>query len=607
MQHFNTGALVLYHGKCATISAVNKEKIEIRIEGGSGKSVRPKDVEFLHPGPVGALPPAVLPDPDFSEIVELMDGETLPFAEFTDLAYGSNSASAAYSAYLALSAKLWFDGSLEAGVTPRDPDAVAATLAAQQAKADEKANRDALLERIRNGAVTPDDRVNLREIEQVALGKAPSSKLLRDLGIEALPAKAHDLLLKLGVWDELQNPWPSRFDVELANPTQELPPPPPEERADLTGQLAYAIDDEGSNDPDDAIAYADGLLWVHVADPAASVTPDSPVDLEARERGENLYLPEGISHMLPPSATELFGLGLQAASPAISFGIRITDNGEAVLEKLLLSTVKVTRLTYESAAAHWDEAPLREIRTCLERFKERRRAEGALFIQLPEVKIRLIDGRVVISPCSVTPERELVANAMLAAGSAVAKFALEHEIPLPFVVQPPPENEVNSEDDSFTGMYALRKSCLPSAVQSTPGRHSGLGLEPYVRVTSPLRRYADLLAHQQLRRYLKQEPLLDTETLESRTFQSEAGALTRRKLERTANEFWTLVYLMQHPEWTGQAILAYKQDDRLTFVIPELAYEFKNRFGGKLQLGETVNIRLAGVDLAGLAARLRIE
>ena len=121
-------------------------------------------------------------------------------------------------------------------------------------------------------------------------------------------------------------------------------------RADLTGMVSYAIDDEGSNDPDDAIGFADGLVWVHVADPAAVVTPDSPADLEARERGENLYLPERISHMLPPEATDIFGLGLQEISPAMSFGIRITPEGEAVLEKIELSTIRAERSRWRASA-----------------------------------------------------------------------------------------------------------------------------------------------------------------------------------------------------------------------------------------------------------------
>lgn len=238
--------------------------------------------------------------------------------------------------------------------------------------------------------------------------------------------------------------------------------------------VSYAIDDEGSNDPDDAVGFADGLVWVHVADPAAVVTPDSPADLEARERGENLYLPERISHMLPPEATDIFGLGLQEISPAMSFGIRITPEGEAVLEKIELSTIRAERLTYESAAAHWEEEPLASLRAELERFKEKRRAEGALFIQLPEVKIRVVDGEVKISPCAITRERELVANAMLAAGSAVAKYAEAHDIALPFVVQrrrrlksaAPP-----SRICTHCARPARRAWCRPSP-ESTPGLDS---------------------------------------------------------------------------------------------------------------------------------------
>lgn len=601
----NSGALVLYHGKFAAVTAINKEKIEIRIEGGAAKSVRPKDVEFLHRGPVSVLPPKLLPEPDCAELLELMEGETLPFREFLLLAYSADTPEAAASAWELISRNIWFRGSPEEGVTGRSPEEVAAALAIRDAKADEKAAREALLERIRSGAVLPEDRVNLREIEQVALGNAPSSRLLRDLGIEATPEKAHQLLLRLGVWDFLTDPWPSRAGIELTEPDCTLAPLPDEERVDLTAMTAYAIDDEGSDDPDDAVSFADGLVWVHVADPAASVTPECDADNEAAARGENLYLPEKVVHMLPPEATERFGLGLQPVSPALSFGIRIAPDGAAHLEQMVLSTVRVERLTYHSAGERWEEEPLSSLRRELERFRERRRADGALFIQLPEVKLRVVDGTVQITPCFVTPERELVANAMLAAGSAVAGWAAEREIPMPFVAQVPPEAEPGG--GSMVEMFALRRACAPSTVQCSPGRHAGLALEPYVRVTSPLRRYADLLAHQQLRRVLKKEELLSADWLESRLVLSEAAALERRRLERTVNEYWTLVYLAQHPEWTGRAVLVDRQDDRLTFLVPELAYEYKNRFGGRVNLGEELEVRLAAVDPAALIARMRIE
>ena len=40
MQKYNAGALVVYHGKSAQVSAVSADKIEIRIEGGASKSGR---------------------------------------------------------------------------------------------------------------------------------------------------------------------------------------------------------------------------------------------------------------------------------------------------------------------------------------------------------------------------------------------------------------------------------------------------------------------------------------------------------------------------------------------------------------------------------------
>ena len=72
-----------------------------------------------------------------------------------------------------------------------------------------------------------------------------------------------------------------------------------EPRRDLTHLPAFAIDDEENQDPDDAVSLDGERLWVHVADVAALVAPDSEADLEARGRGANLYLPERIVNMLP--------------------------------------------------------------------------------------------------------------------------------------------------------------------------------------------------------------------------------------------------------------------------------------------------------------------
>ncbi len=604
MASCQTGALLCYHGKSAVVVSVSGDKIEIRTEGGNTKSVRPKDVEWIHPGPVRELPPSVLETPGLEEFLELIGEETLPFGEFAELLYSVSTPAAFWSAYLLLNEGLWFSGSVGSGVKARPRAEIDAALNAAREKAESRERYNTLLERIRKNALRPEDRPFLCEVEELARGKSQNCRILRDLDIEATPEKAHQLLLRLGVWSLLEDPLPVRAGMDMENPSFELPPSPAEERIDWTGMVSLAIDNSFSGDPDDAVGFADGLLWVYVADPASVVTSGSEADLFAARAGENLYLPEKTVHMLPLSATERFGLGLQETNPAISFGIRIEDDGRPVLEKLLLSTVKVERLTYETARERMDRSPLAEIQTALARFREYRLRNGALLIRMPEVHLFLQDGNVCVEPVELTAERELVANAMLAAGAAAADFAVEKEIPMPFAAQSPIEERPGG--DTLSAMHALRRACPPGCVIPTPAPHSGLGLPAYIRVTSPLRRYVDLLAHQQLRRYLRGEALLTGGELEERFLPAEKEGMFRRKLERQVNEYWTLVWLAQHPDWSGNAVAVNRAGESTTLLIEELAYEFKSRACVHAAMDEVLPVRLVSVDPAMLTAHFSI-
>ena len=247
------------------------------------------------------------------------------------------------------------------------------------------------------------------------------------------------------------------------------------------------------------------------------------------------------------------------------------------------------------------------MREALERFRQRRMADGALFIKLPEVKTKLKDGEITITPCPVTPERELVANAMLCAGAAVAGFMNKEGIPFPFVTQAPPDIDVDTLGDSLADMFQLRRNCAAGVTGIAGGKHSGLGLEPYSRVTSPLRRYADLLAHQQIRRYIKQEPLLDLEYIEKRLTRADDAGNARHKLEKYANEYYLLHYLKRHPDWQGRGTVVEKQGERLTVLIPEFAYCCKCRYNGGLREGDEVELRYNAADPVELKVHLQVS
>ena len=187
MQKYNAGALVVYHGKSAQVSAVSADKIEIRIEGGASKSVRAKDIEFLHPGPVSSLPPRALPEPDCGEIMELMEGETFPFSEFAELLYSENTPASFWAAYQLLSQGIYFTGSPADGVKARPKEEIEAELAAIRAKTQAKEQRAALLDRIRSGAILPQDRPLMSESEQLAYGRSENSRLMRERLFSLLP------------------------------------------------------------------------------------------------------------------------------------------------------------------------------------------------------------------------------------------------------------------------------------------------------------------------------------------------------------------------------------------------------------------------------------
>jgi exoribonuclease-2 len=371
-----------------------------------------------------------------------------------------------------------------------------------------------------------------------------------------------------------------------------------EARVDLTHLAAFAIDDEGSQDPDDAISIAGNRLWVHVADVAALVPSDSAADLEARARGANLYLPEGTVPMLPEHATRSLGLGLAEISPALSFGIDVHPEGDIVGVEIVPSWVRVTRLTYDEVETRLAEAPFQRFDQLTQTLASRRQGHGAINIALPEVKVLLQAGQVSLCPLPPLRSRALVQEAMLMAGVAAARYAMEHGIPFPFTTQDPPETSELPE--GLAGMYALRRTLKRSQQTTVPGAHAGLGLDVYARVTSPLRRYLDLVGHQQLRAYLRGTTLLGEQEVLARVGAAEAVTGAVRHAEALTDRHWTLVYLLQHPDWRGEGILVDKRERRGTILIPTLGLETRLHLHEDWPLNCALSLTLSGINLAEL-------
>lgn len=623
---FHPGSLVLYKKHPARVVSIG-ERIEIALENGDVARVRPKDLTLLHPGPLGSL--AVL-HPLEGEVnlawqVMRESGEALPLSELAELIYGEYTPASAWATWQLIEDNLYFCGTSEE-VVARTEQHVAEEQATRQARVAEAHAWEEFVQRARLGCIDPQaDKRYLREVEDLACGRRNDSRLLRELGRSERPENAHAMLLSCGAWDYQVDPYPARLGLPTAPPACDLPALPDEPRLDLTDLPAFAIDDRNNTDPDDAISliscrideegqFLGGRLWVHIADAAALVAPDSAADQEARARGATLYLPEGPVPMLPPAAIFSLGLGLQPVSPALSFDLELNATGEIVSVDVQPSWVRVQRLSYEVAEERLDEEPLSGLYAMAQAYIVRRQAAGALSgataIDLPEVMIRVTGGQVSIEPVLRLRSRALVREAMILAGEAAARFALQRGIPFPFVVQEPPSPPAyssglatpsfSSGEMSMAQRFAMRRWLKRSQVSSLPAPHAGVGLPAYSRATSPLRRYLDLVAHQQLRASLRGgEPLSEAAMVE-RIGNAEALTGAVNQAEALSRRHWTLVYLSQHPGWQGEGVLVEKNGLRGTLILPGLALETPVHLREDLPLDSRLALAVRSINLPEL-------
>ncbi|MBI4926891.1 MAG: RNB domain-containing ribonuclease, partial [Anaerolineae bacterium] len=347
-------------------------------------------------------------------------------------------------------------------------------------------------------------------------------------------------------------------------------------------------------------------IWVHVADVSALVKPDSALDQEARARAETLHLPEMHIHLFPQAVTAALGLGLQPVSPAFSFGIDLAPDGSIQTVEVTPSWVRVERVSYAQANQRMAEPAL----AGLERMADLRRAyrlsHGAIDIDLPEVRVHVDEaGEVFIDPILTLRSRRVVEESMILAGEAAARFAVEHRIPSLYSNQDAPDEVV--PHDTLAGMFAMRRFLRRSQVRVQPGPHAGLGLAGYSQATSPLRRALDLTVHQQLRAWLKGEPLQDESRLVERIGMVDAVVPALRKAERDSEKHWTLVYLLRKPGWQGKAVLVNRFGGQATILVPELALEAKLALPAALGLDEELQVACTGIDLPQLEFSLKLS
>jgi ribonuclease R len=346
---------------------------------------------------------------------------------------------------------------------------------------------------------------------------------------------------------------------------------------DRREEVTVTIDDDASRDLDDALVAAwDGEpdspvhVAVHIADAASAVGVDSPADRYARTMATTTYFAVGgAAPMLDPALSEdALSLLPGVDRSVLSVDFLVQPDGSLRDVAVNLGIINVTaRLSYAAVAAFRESLDVADLvagahgpngaspddatavaagvvalseaarRLGVER--DARDSLDGLFMPA-QLEAAIVDGKIRAVDADPHPRaQQVVERLMVATNELVAKWALDHDVPVLFrthlgfdpervdavraagaaagvdLSDPPTPSAVVGAVARLRGEGATERADLlataaagavaRATMSAEPSGHEGLDAAAYTQFTSPIRRYGDLVVHRQVRAALAGE------------------------------------------------------------------------------------------------------
>ena len=313
----------------------------------------------------------------------------------------------------------------------------------------------------------------------------------------------------------------------------------------LAESPVFSLDDIGTTEIDDAFSVrritADVLrIGIHIAAPALGIAPGSVMDAIARDRLSTAYMPGQKFTMLPEDVIAAYSLDGGGAKPSISLYFEVSETDWAVrgyttrLERVSIAA-NLRHAQYDGLNQLFEsggEAGLRfesELRSlwrvaCGLEDKRGRPSAGAGAL---DYSFYVENDRVRIVPRRRgAPLDKLVSEMMILANSTWGELLAERDVAAIYRVQ-------------STGK--VRMSVHPEP-------HEGLGVSCYAWMTSPLRRYVDLINQWQLTAAVagRRAPFArNSDTLLAALRAFEVTHVRFDEHQRAMETYWCLRWLVQ--------------------------------------------------------------
>ena len=358
--------------------------------------------------------------------------------------------------------------------------------------------------------------------------------------------------------------------------------------------LAFSIDDATTTEIDDAfsvskLANGNWRIGVHIAVPALSILPGSPLDEIAAARLSTVYMPGRKITMLPDEIVELFTLGENSRCPALSMYLEVAPDLTIIDQKTVVDHVDIAaNLRHDTLEPVFNEDsvitgagdyPYKQELLLLWQFatklKETRgKPDGQRMF--PDYNFTVVNEHVTIDERQRdTPIDRVVSELMIHVNSQWGKMLAEATISAIY----------RTQDNGKVRM------------STAPAPHQGLGVAQYMWSSSPLRRYVDFINQRQLLACLRgEEPPYPhrSDMLFGTIRDFELAYEAYNNIQRHMERYWCLRWLIQEAISTSGAVVVKENLVKLDRVplftrVPSLPPD--------LAPGTRVNVEVSAIDL----------
>ena len=371
----------------------------------------------------------------------------------------------------------------------------------------------------------------------------------------------------------------------------------------LAEAKAFSIDDATTTEIDDAFSVTqlgngNWRIGVHIAAPALTIAPGSPVDAIAAQRLSTVYMPGSKITMLPDNVVQAFTLGEDTVCPAVSMYLEVDAASLAVLN----SESRVERIHIADNLRHDTLEPLFNEETLAAGRRDYPHAQELALLwnfaqKLEAARGKASDAATLQVDYNFHVEDDRITISERKRGSPIDKVVSELMI------------FVNSEwgkllaTQKVAGIYRTQNNGKVK-MSTVPAPHQGLGVAQYLWSSSPLRRYVDLINQRQIISVLRETPpayAQNDASLFAAMQDFDAAYAVYNEFQRNMERYWCLRWLVQEDVRLVEAVVLRENLVKLVRIplygrVPSLP---------DLPPNTHVTLEIAGIDLLGLDFKAR--